>query len=1262
MTEDSLILTNTLNGERPQGTITADGGSITWTLASHLSPLAPSTTYLVTVSPAVRGPNGTPLGTPYTFSFTTLRTFLGDETGTVDPTKIHITIPDETGHSTVFGAPGALPLGATAIATRRSNDFTTQYQASADSNGAFTFRIGDCTSPLASRLSPPTCDAVTIHDQIDLRVLNSAGNLIAIVPLTPFITEDQRGFIAPVGVETTFTTAENITITVPAGAFDQPTLVHADQVTSAQPFDAVPSFSDQVHFGTAIRLEFDCGVGTNDSHSSRPCVATKRLQLSIREEAGTDPSLPWLLGLLGESTRGPRLMPMDTIDLRDGSFTTKPPESTASAKGKGIQLFAGETAPIKDVLPGATDPGTYAIMAPLLPAGRSLVWAIIDSAAQELHSSVFSWMYVNALKAGTKGAAVPAISDTSFTISGVTWGGYEAFRKVYDPIAATDPGVGFVVPPLADNVTGPYPVFGSLFDVEIIDLATLEGAWETSEWTVTFANGLAKAKRLVPLTEGEIAPEAHLLNTSTGKSLKGPDNLELGAKTGHRLILVSSPRKAVDPRATVSVVFNEPIDLGPDSSADAIHAWLADRFDLSMNQNAADPNGWVSVGNLVRFSSDSAGRRITITPRGSLSRGALYRLTLKATISDTEDEPLLLGQAKGSSGQVTGGSSITLSFATRAPEGPVDTLTLDEGSLRDLELYDNLLFVAALEGGISAWDVTRPFASAVPRGYARAEGQNYHAVAIDRHGRVWTTGVGSTFGFLRSWRVSDFLGDSAPVETPTSRASAVVSWAPGASGANSSIFSSSEVEAIPRGIEVLSQDETESHDFDSLTQLANGDIAPVPGNEDVLFGLALKAKDTPYPFQWITVENVTRGMRWHARAEGEGLANFTDVVARPGEEIRIIYNQRTWAVINLFGYGTGVWDLNAVETNDSGLSFTKKRERLLATTAEMTADEICSPKSFGAETIPNLRFSPGMEIFPSLSSSDLAVIGSEVRKGVLDLAVKKSDALFQSTPCFDRGVGLKLFDHPMIEAIQTNWPGTILRFGAPARHSWRIEAADNAPVAPAADPKQQPKGRRGSIAGQEATRDYVLVPAAGAGLMVVEVGGTNRDQEMMTQYLADRHLVDVIWIPTGAYAVRAVAGSDLAVVIDSEGYAILVDLTDIDQRWTESGTFRPVTELFPTLAELLAGTTSPWAGGVGAPDSRIVWRSEKPVTTTTMPPVVDPLTGTVYAGKALEGTIERIDVETPRIRLVVDTGQGTVAETGGIIPLRSRSSARHPRV
>ena len=146
--------------------------------------------------------------------------------------------------------------------------------------------------------------------------------------------------------------------------------------------------------------------------------------------------------------------------------------------------------------------------------------------------------------------------------------------------------------------------------------------------------------------------------------------------------------------------------------------------------------------------------------------------------------------------------------------------------------------------------------------------------------------------------------------------------------------------------------------------------------------------------------------------------------------------------------------------------------------------------------------------------------------------------------------------------------------------------------------------------------------------------------------LASRHLVDVIWVPAGAASVRIVPGWNVAAVTDGAGHLLLVDISRIDERFGKDGApAAPDTALFPTVSASLAAKSS---YGVGTPDPRILWRSETPVASGTLAPLVDSRTGLVYAGRLLQKRLEVIAALDPRLRVLVDLGSGLVSTQKGM--------------
>src|SRR5262249_12070530 len=133
------------------------------------------------------------------------------------------------------------------------------------------------------------------------------------------------------------TSIDGIRVTVPAGAFDVPTLVRMVPAQKAD-FAAVPSFDDELNFATAIDLDFKG-------------LAKKPLEIEIPVPSGLDTAnRTFVLGHLGESIRGPRVMITDTLRVENGKFTTR--DSSNGASGPRVSVMSRNASPLSNTLFG----------------------------------------------------------------------------------------------------------------------------------------------------------------------------------------------------------------------------------------------------------------------------------------------------------------------------------------------------------------------------------------------------------------------------------------------------------------------------------------------------------------------------------------------------------------------------------------------------------------------------------------------------------------------------------------------------------------------------------------------------------------------------------------------------------------------------------------------------------------------------------------------------------------------------------------------
>jgi hypothetical protein len=280
------------------------------------------------------------------------------------------------------------------------------------------------------------------------------GAIIAIIPLTPFVTADGTGFLAPAGVTTTFTSAPplNVAVTVPAGVFAVPTLV---PLTAAPPSDfaSIPNLASELHLNGGVRVDFEG-------------IAQKPLELSIPAPAGASSATQYFLGMLGHSTRGPRIEIVDTLRLDGGKFTTTLDPSAATVHLNSLGAHAQSTFPtpgdVKKILARVTRPAAYTSIDMSLGVG----WAVVSGAAEgaELFWDSIQSLFVSSytLSRNVGRALIPVAANRPFTVVGVDAStGLQAFTKVYAGFAPGDPAGAVVLDPANDNDTGPIPVFTS---------------------------------------------------------------------------------------------------------------------------------------------------------------------------------------------------------------------------------------------------------------------------------------------------------------------------------------------------------------------------------------------------------------------------------------------------------------------------------------------------------------------------------------------------------------------------------------------------------------------------------------------------------------------------------------------------------------------------------------------------------------------------------------------------------------------------------
>ncbi|MFL6245995.1 MAG: Ig-like domain-containing protein, partial [Thermoanaerobaculia bacterium] len=1206
---NALTVLDHENGTIVPGHAVAQGNTaIFWTLEPGTR-LRANATYTAVISTNVRSTNGTPVR-DVSATFNTVSTL---NSPNVDPSKIRITMPDANGHAQIIGAPGALAEHWNAVAVRRFHDFSNHPQDSADAQRSFLIKLGEGTDPN---------NRVTIADEIYLQIINEAGAVAAIVPLGPFTTDDGRGFVAPANKAATFTSVDQVTISVPAEAFDVPTLVHIEKAEKSV-FEDVPGFDEELSFYAGFKIDFQG-------------IAKKRLDITFPIPASLPADRTPLLGMRGISSLGPRIMVIDLLRRDGANLTTILPASnsrsvgTLSARGIGANAIINTTA-LRDMLLGI-DRGTEI-------AGfdfkMKISWTTFAPPTIPLDFFVppIKSIYFATFAAEKGLVLVPVAANVPFNIVGVDpWSGLEVFNAPFTALAPGEPNAPTEVTLPDTNEEGPYPVFASPGRIETLEILSDEFTDESiRNLKATFDGNSVEFTSSTPALPANTHVE--VINLRSGTAVSTDDfasgGLTIGAELNDKLIVLISEHD-IDPHTNITVVFSEPVD----------EAALKTDFKLEVRDPSIAGSTFQPVPeDLLDIKTNSGGRRISVITRGGFQRGRLYRLTLKKSIKDLvsgTNTPLFLGRRK--SGPGGPGFDLHVDFSVRAPKGLVDTFNLTAGTVRDLAMIGNVLFVSAQEGGIFAYDASNPIMMGDAPPFAHlappvGTGSANWGLATDLHGRLYATGVTPMYGVVRSYRMEDFecgvtgtCADPLPVTSPPNTApgtppnvqkgNAILTWRTGVNAGMplASLIVGGWPEAIPRKIRVVTKDE--KPEIDTFENLVSG--MTDAGNGFKSGTIELTGGGGPYEIQRITVINVTRDYRWSADVNG---TKTITVFGQPSDEMHIVRNLSTVGVVALYGYGVGVYDLNAVDANYRHVfdSSFERLETTYVTTDGLGADAADCDRGQQATQgrsceIGELTHVP--EAAVTTVGDSLSILVLEQNKGLLHLTMSAGGAPATfgrpgSMVFAEKLAGVGTFGHPRINRL---------------RSLYKAASGGRVPVA-----------RYASV--DTFKRDgttYALVSALDYGIMVVRL-----DPKMKAS-----SLVDVVWIPAGAQSLRVSNAQDLAVVVDGNGRVLLVNLAGLDESNLVAGgplctSINCEWDLFPTATAAINGPSA-GPGEVGADDPRIVWKSADPIVFGTIAPFFDADTGFVYTGDVLKTNMSVVSAVDPRLQFVGQTGLGTM--------------------
>jgi YD repeat-containing protein len=430
-----------------------------------------------------------------------------------------------------------------------------------------------------------------------------------------------------------------------------------------------------------------------------------------------------------------------------------------------------------------------------------------------------------------------------------------------------------------------------------------------------------------------------------------------------------------------------------------------------------------------------------------------------------------------------------------------------------------------------------------------------------------------------------------------------------------------------------------------------------------------------YQWQTITIENRTLKLRWSVDVEhNSGGKQLGGIIAGPNDDLYVIVNRTTYAVVSLFGFGVGVYDVNAIESNDHPIDSDYKPAAEIVALTNGNSDEAIDPLSvhqcnqadLASSGLPcainDLTYTPEalMRTGGGEGTSSIQLLALEQRHGIFDGIVTPPTAaaddkilpgridansvgLSLTSPYLSPGGGWDSLDQPRLRTLRNMYKA----IGG-------VDAKDIRPVGRhtgiAYYARPPAAGSRTAV-----SDEYALVASFQYGVIVVK----------LNEMLGWNSVVDVIWIPAGAMSVRVMPRGDMAVVVDGAGRVLLVDLRRIDesskvrQPLPECRSADCTDELFPSAAASLKKRAqlppdADWTE-VGVDDPRIIWKSDPHLVHGTLAPLVDPDTGIVFTGDidaTAQAEINTIAATDPRVRFMVNIGdQSGYRETGALVPL-----------
>ena len=764
-------------------------------------PLLPARTYRARFSGGVADAGGAFYrGGPVEWTFTTAASVAPG--GQVHPELFHVRVP-ANGTAELYGDPGALPAAISGsvpwavtpeIEGPRADPLRDTFSAHAD--GSFSGSVGH----------PPDF-AVKMGSRIWVKVFDSSGQLAAEFRLGPFETADGKGFVAPVGEAVVFRSVDGNEVSVPAGAFDVPTLVRVETLSPSAVGVPTPT---GLGLGAYIRLDFD-GEANESLRLAVPAPAGAAAGAQVF--VGEPVQLPWgrrlkILTVGAVEQRPDGLYLSNARELQPftaGASTAPSTVATATTRGDGNLSRA--TAPVQKItgnlLPQSfhdsldqefrfrsdavwyyeqgADWALLAGPAGAFPLGLGVGLEAIYNKLADL------WVYVPTPHDWNGGFVLPVLSDEPLTlVRRDTATGWILAEQAYDPISPDDDGtieIGFLPggPERRPLLTDARPFRLVRFRApqeQTTEPLTLEvkaegltGGNVVVQSAADFALAAGTSVSLYDLSPAlPLDPDAEAEAPVAGGTLTvcDPDHpWSLPAlQGGDEMLLVVGPG---DLDAATAGAFELQFDLPLEDLTDRPPEQVATLTDLGPRDGCSSSSAGGYPRQLpVLLEQRERNSRLVVLAAAALPAGHRFRLEL--------DPAELIGQ--NTSLPVWPSGPHRFEFGTKeVPGEPLAGMPAGSPALggtavaRDMLKLGNLLLVASENGDLVSIDVSD---AVDPEGlrrhslFNRGVQSQTRALATDGHNRIFYAGLFGTIWGIKAMRLEDVREAEEPCVNPPS--------------------------------------------------------------------------------------------------------------------------------------------------------------------------------------------------------------------------------------------------------------------------------------------------------------------------------------------------------------------------------------------------------------------------------------------------------------------------------------------------------------